>query len=78
MILKPSVESIVRKSPRGMANDANSMTEDDLALIAVFPAPYKSAFGTMRREPTPQENIAHKRLAAEGYLERAPEPRVPA
>ncbi|WP_425405867.1 hypothetical protein [Hwanghaeella sp.] len=53
------------------------MTDSDLILIAAFPGPYKSAFGTMRREPTPQENIALKRLAAEGYLERTPQRRGP-
>lgn len=53
------------------------MTESDLALIAAFRGPYKSAFGTMRRERTPQENIALKRLAAEGYLERTPQKHGP-
>jgi len=53
------------------------MDESDLALIAAFPGPYKSAFGTMRRERTAQENIALKRLVAEGYLERTPQRRGP-
>lgn len=51
------------------------MDELDLALIAAFPGPYKSAFGKLRRERTAQENIALKRLAAEGYLERTPQRR---
>lgn len=51
------------------------MRESDLALIAAFPGPYKSAFGTLRRERTAQENIALMRLAAEGYLERTPQRR---
>ena len=51
------------------------MDETDIALIAAFPGPYKSAFGTLRRERTAQENIALKRLAAEGYLERTPQRR---
>jgi len=51
------------------------MIDSDLALIAAFPGPYKSAFGTMRRERTAQENIALKRPAAEGYLERTPQRR---